>query len=69
MSEDEIKIIVIEDIKDFTHQLSKFGTNMNQLTVLYHQEKINAPNISFVNKVLSEIWKYLLSISKPRKIR
>lgn len=63
------EIIVIEDIKDFTHQLSKLGTNMNQLIVLYHQGKINDPDISSVNKLLSEIWEYLVSIRKIRKAR
>lgn len=63
------EIIVIEDIKDFTHQLSKLGTNMNQLTILCHQGKINAPDISTVNKLLSEIWEYLVSIRKTRKVR
>lgn len=42
---------------------------MNELTVLYHQGKINAPDISSVNKLLSEIWEYLVSIRKIRKAR
>lgn len=58
------EIVVIDGIKDFTHQLSKVGTNLNQLTMLCHQGKINCPDINSVNKMLKEIWEYLVTIRK-----
>ena len=58
------EIIVIEGIKDFTHQLSKVGINLNQLTMLCHQGKVNCPDIASVNKVLKEIWGKLVYIRK-----
>ncbi|MDT8717065.1 plasmid mobilization relaxosome protein MobC [Clostridium sp. 19966] len=61
------EIIVIDGIKDFTHQLSKVGTNLNQLTILCHQGKINCADITSVNKVLSDLWGYLVSIRKRKK--
>lgn len=57
-------IIVIDGIKDFTQQLSKVGTNLNQLTMLCHQGKINCLDINSVNKMLKEIWIKLVSIRK-----
>lgn len=58
------EVIVIEGIKDFTHQLSKVGTNLNQLTMLCHQGKINCADIASVNKILKEIWEELICIRK-----
>ena len=58
------EIVVIDGIKDFTHQLSKVGTNLNQLTMLCHQGKINCLGINSVNKMLKEIWAKLVSIRK-----
>lgn len=61
------EIIVIDGIKDFTHQLSKIGINLNQLTMLCHQGKINCADITSVNKVLNDLWEYLISIRKRKK--
>lgn len=58
------EIIVIDGIKGFTHQLSKIGTNLNQLTLLCHQGKVTCPDIISVNKILKEIWDKLICIRK-----
>lgn len=63
------EVIVIDGIKDFTHQLSKVGTNINQLTMLCHQGKINCADITSVNKLLNDLWEYLVSIRKAKKAR
>lgn len=60
------EIVVIDGIKDFTHQLSKVGTNLNQITMLCHQGKINCPDINSVNKMLREVWENLIDIRKQR---
>ncbi|MDT8716065.1 plasmid mobilization relaxosome protein MobC [Clostridium sp. 19966] len=57
-------IVVIDGINDFTHQLSKVGTNINQLTMLCHQGKITCPDINSVSKILKEIWEKLIGIRK-----
>lgn len=57
-------IVVIDGIKDFTNQLSKVGTNINQLTMLCHQGKITCPDINSVSKILKEIWEKLIGIRK-----
>lgn len=61
------EVIVIDGIKDFTHQLSKVGTNLNQLTMLCHQGKITVPDITETNKILNDLWEYLVSIRKRKK--
>ena len=58
------EVIVIDGIKDFTHQLSKVGTNLNQLTMLCHKGKISCADITSVNKILKEIWEELICIRK-----
>lgn len=58
------EIIIIDGIKDFSRQLSKVGTNLNQLTILCHQGKVNCLDITSVNNVLKEIWGKLSSIRK-----
>lgn len=61
------EVLVINGIKDFTSQLSKVGTNLNQLTMLCHQGRINVPDITETNKLLSDLWEYLVSIRKRKK--
>lgn len=61
------EVIVIDGIKDFTHQLSKVGTNLNQLTMLCHQGRITVPDITETNKVLNDLWECLVSIRKKKK--
>lgn len=51
----EQQTVVIIDGKDILHQLSKIGTNLNQLTILAHQGKIQCPELGNVNQVLSKI--------------
>lgn len=62
-------IIVIDEIQEFTRQLSKVGNNLNQLTVLCHQGRITNPNLSAIHNLLQDIYKFLISIRKNRKSR
>ncbi|WP_281818410.1 plasmid mobilization protein [Vallitalea longa] len=55
-------IIIINGIQEFTRQLSKVGNNLNQLTILCHQGRITNPNLSAINKLLQDIYKYLINI-------
>lgn len=60
-------IVVIEDLKDLTQQLSKVGTNLNQVTMLAHQGKVKAVDLSSVKKVVEEIWQLLNSLTEKTK--
>ena len=52
-------IVVIEDLKELTHQLAKLGNNLNQVTMLAHHEKIKEVDLPSVKKVVEEIWQLL----------
>lgn len=51
----EQQTVVVIEGKEILHQLSKLGTNLNQLTILAHQGKIQSPGLESTNQVLSEI--------------
>lgn len=56
--------VVIEDLKDLIHQLSKIGNNLNQLTMLTHQNRLKDINVKETQVFLKEIWELLKKISK-----
>ncbi len=56
--------VVIEDLKDLIHQLSKVGNNLNQLTMLAHQNRLKEINVKETQAVLKEIWELLNKITK-----
>jgi hypothetical protein len=56
--------IIVLNGKDILHQLSKIGTNLNQLTILTHQGKISCPNLDETNRVLSDVLKQMQCLMK-----
>lgn len=60
-------IVIFEDLKAFTHQLSKVGANLNQVTILVHQGKVTAIDLTAVKKVVEAIWQQLNSLTVPTK--
>lgn len=60
-------IIVIEDLKELTHQLSKVGNNLNQITMLAHKGKVTCIGLAAVKKVVNEIWQLLNSLTEQIK--
>lgn len=62
-------IAIINELKAFVHQLSKVGTNLNQLTILCHQGKITCIDITETKESIRDIYSALLKISDSKKIR
>lgn len=60
-------IVIIDDLKELTHQLSKVGINLNQITMLAHQGKVSCIDLSSVKKVVEEIWQLLNSLTDKTK--
>lgn len=56
------KIVVIEDLKGFQQQLYKTGNNLNQLTKLCHEGRIQCPDINETNRLVKDIFDLLLQI-------
>lgn len=60
----EDKTVVILDGKEILHQLSKIGTNLNQLTILCHQGKITNPNLEDLNNTLVKVMREIRKLMK-----
>lgn len=60
-------IVVINELKAFIHQLSKVGTNLNQLTMLSHQGKITCIDITETKESIKDIYSVLLKINDSNK--
>lgn len=53
-------IIVIEGLRDLVIETKKIGVNLNQLTKLAHQGKVNCKEeLEGINKELVEVWQLL----------
>lgn len=59
-------VVVIIDGKEILHQLSKIGTNLNQLAILAHQGRITCPDLQATNGNLKKILKELSNIKKGK---
>jgi len=57
------EIIIIEELKDMVHNISKIGNNINQLTVLAHTERIKVVDLKEFKKALNSIWKELSELT------
>lgn len=57
-------IVVILDGKDILYQLSKLGTNLNQLAILAHKGKITCLDLTDMNRTLKKLLKQVTQIMK-----
>lgn len=55
----EDSVVVVVEGKEILHQLSKLGTNLNQLAILAHQGKITCPNLEATNSTLKKLLRQL----------
>ena len=54
------KIYVIDGVKDLTVELKKIGNNLNQLTRLAHEGKVNCDReLREINGEMKELWQLL----------
>ena len=63
----ERDIVIYEGLKEHTHQLSKLGTNLNQVLILTHQGKLNTIDIQPIKKEIHEIWQLLNSLTEETR--
>lgn len=57
------EIVVIEGLKEFTITLSRIGNNINQMTRLVHENRINNVDKNILTKLESELKSILQSLS------
>lgn len=55
-------VFILLDGKEILHQISKIGTNINQLTMLANMGKITSPELSDVNHTLNRILKQMIKM-------
>ena len=60
------QIIVINDLVEMQKQLRYIGNNLNQLTKLCHEGRIECLNLNEVKKEVSNIWQ-LLNLLIPKQ--
>lgn len=60
----ERDITIYEGLKEHTHQLSKLGTNLNQVLILAHQGKLSTIDIQPIKKEIHELWQLLNSLTE-----
>ena len=58
----ERDIIIIEDVKNFVHELRKIGNNINQLTYLANSGAIRTVYLDGFKEDMKEIWTELNDI-------
>ena len=50
------KVTVVDGLKELTHELKGLGRNLNQLTMLAHQGRFSAPDLSGMVRTLGRIY-------------
>ena len=55
------EIVVIDGVRELVLELKRIGTNLNQLTKLSHQSRVNdvSGEMEQINKELKEVWQLL----------
>lgn len=60
-------IFIFEGFKEFAFQLSKVGSNLNQLSMLANQGRITDPGIGDVKILIKEIWDSMSNLTEKKK--
>ena len=58
------KVVVVDGLKEFTHELKGLGRNLNRLTVLANEGRFISPDLSDMVKKLDAIYGQLYILSK-----
>ncbi len=54
------KIVVIDGLDEFVLEIRRIGNNLNQLTRLAHEGKVNCKNeLAEIEKEMGEVWQLL----------
>ena len=61
------KIVVVEGLKEITHELKGIGRNLNQLTILANEGRISSLNLSDIIRLLDGIYTRLDALAGREK--
>lgn len=61
------EIIQFPDLKDFTKELKRHGSNINQLTMLAHMGKIQSPHLESAANLYSRLLTEVKKLNERRR--
>ena len=50
------RVVVVDGLKELTHELKGLGRNLNQLTMLAHQGRFTAPDLHSMIQTLGRVY-------------
>lgn len=50
------KVVVVDGVKELAHELKGLGRNLNQLTMLAHQDRFTAPDLRSIVQTLERVY-------------
>lgn len=61
------KIVVVDGLKELTHELKGLGRNLNQLTILANQGRFSAPDLHGMVQALGRIYDRLDTLARQER--
>ena len=61
------KVVVVDSLKGFTHELKGLGRNLNQLTILANEGRLHAADLSSMVHALENIYTKLGELVEQEK--
>lgn len=60
-------LVIVNETKEFLHELRKIGANLNQLVILAHQGRITCVDLYPTKEALNNVYSGFFSINKKIK--
>ena len=57
------RVVVVDGLKEFTHELKGLGRNLNHLTILVNEGRVNAPDLWRMTDALNSIYDQLSELT------
>lgn len=61
------KVIVVDGLKEITHELKGIGRNLNRLTILANENRFTSPDLSSMVTALENIYSQLSELAGQEK--
>ena len=61
------KVVVVDGLKEFTHEMKGIGRNLNQLAIRVHEGTVTAPKLDATFDMLEKIYERLGQLTEQEK--
>ena len=61
------RVVVVDGLKELTHELKGLGRNLNQLTMLAHQGRFTAPDLHGMIQTLGRVYDRLDALASQER--